>query len=405
MKDDPLLQSGTDYAVATIRHVIETFGPRAPGSQAEREAQEFLKGELETCTDGAVEIEPFDVHQKAFMGFVPVAAGLMLLGVVLYWILPWGALACSAAAAVVVLFEFVMYKRFLDPLFPKQVSHNVVGIRKPSGDMKRRLILCGHCDAAYEWRYALSSVGLLKLVVLMGTASALSKLVLDAGLVAFNPWWEGGYHGLWLWVGIFQFCLTPAFVALLFFTDFSVTVPGANDDLTGALVTVATAKYLKEAGIAFEHTELRFLITGSEEAGLRGAKAYTERHRQELTEIETVFLALETFRDLEHLAVCRRDMSGTVRHDPRVCTLLHEAGKRCGRNLISEVIYLGSSDAAAFTQAGIPASALAGMDPAPPQYYHTRLDDADNLNPDCIRAALAVALEAVKLYDEHGLGA
>ena len=30
-----------------VRHVIETFGPRAPGSRAEREAQEYIREEMQ----------------------------------------------------------------------------------------------------------------------------------------------------------------------------------------------------------------------------------------------------------------------------------------------------------------------------------------------------------------------
>jgi len=78
-------------------------------------------------------------------------------------------------------------------------------------------------------------------------------------------------------------------------------------------------------------------------------------------------------------------------------------GKKCGLDLPLSSIYLGSSDAAAFSQAGLKASALAAMDPSPARYYHTRLDDKENLSEECIEKAIEVLLEAVKIFDEKGL--
>ena len=41
----------------------------------------------------------------------------------------------------------------LDPFFPKKTSHNVVAVRKPKGEVKRRIIFSGHSDSANEWRF------------------------------------------------------------------------------------------------------------------------------------------------------------------------------------------------------------------------------------------------------------
>jgi hypothetical protein len=67
------------------------------------------------------------------------------------------------------------------------------------------------------------------------------------------------------------------------------------------------------------------------------------------------------------------------------------------------VIELGSTDAAAMSQAGVPASAFTAMDPTPARYYHTRLDTADNLSAQAIDTTVKLALETVFLYDEQGI--
>ena len=163
------------------------------------------------------------------------------------------------------------------------------------------------------------------------------------------------------------------------------------------------AKAMAETDTRFENTDVVVICSGSEEAGLRGAKAYVKAHEKELKEIETVVVACDTFRDLETMAVYDRDMSGTVKHDWGVKHLVQNAGKNCGYDLHFESVYIGASDAAAFTQKGIKATGFAAMDPTPPRYYHTRLDNADNLCPEAIEAGIEVMLEAACMYDKEGL--
>lgn len=49
--------------------------------------------------------------------------------------------------------EFLLYKQFMDPLYKKVEAHNLMGVRKPRGEVKRRIVISGHIDAAYEWRH------------------------------------------------------------------------------------------------------------------------------------------------------------------------------------------------------------------------------------------------------------
>lgn len=400
MPDNNIFKPYVTYCVEGIRRVIETFGPRDPGSDGERKTQEYFAAELSAWSD-EVHREDFTVHPKAFMGFMPVTGSLLLAAIVLYWIFPVAALALSVLAITVAVLQFLMYRRFLDPLFPRRTSTNVLAIRKPTAETKRRIIVSGHADAAYEWRFFIKGGRpLLKIVIAGAILGGAAKIAFDlVAVITSGSLFLPPVEGIFRTIGFVQLAAAPFFLALIFFSNFRVVSPGANDNLTGSLAAVAVMKYLHETGTRFEHTEVHCLITGSEEAGLRGAKAYAEKHSAELKSIETVFLALETFRDLEHLSVYNRDMSGTVKNDPAACALLQQAGRNRGFELPLASVYLGSTDAAALSQAGIPAAALAAMDPAPPRYYHTRLDHWDNLNPECIEAALRITLEAVTLYD------
>ena len=394
----------SEYVTNKAREVITVFGPRGPGSEGEKRAQQAVAEELKNYTD-KVEIENFKLHPKAFMGWMPIAGVLMLFSVALYWYLAVIGAILSVVTIVIFFFEFLRYRQFIDPFFPAAESCNVIATKNPTGPKKRTMILCGHMDAAFEWRFSYIHPRLLQAVILYSLLGMLFVFVTDLVFVLAKPGMGVEPQGVFGVLGLVRLWFVPAFVAILFFSNFSRVVPGANDNLSGVYVSVALAKLLLENDITLANTELKVLISGSEEAGLRGAKAYVKRHFEQLRQsnADTVFLALETFRDTEFMAVYNRDLHGTLRHHPLVCKLLKSAAETCGVKLPNASVYIGSTDATAFTQAKIPAAAMAAMDPAPPRYYHTREDNYNNMNPECIQLALQIVFEAVTQYDKTGM--
>jgi len=391
-----------DYVIRKTREVI-AFGQRAPGSPAETQAQQLVKAELEACCDGPVHLEPFPVAQRAFMGQHAVCSALLLLATVGYWISPWCAAPLSMLAFVVIVQEVLRYKQFIDPFFAKQTSHNVYGRVKPRGEVKRRIVLNGHADAAYEWHFLYHYPKIFPLFVLSSLGGLLLKVGLDLAFLVFSNGWADGYQGLWFYLGLAQLLFLPGVYVGFRFSDFRHVSPGANDNLTGTFITVGIAKHLHAAGQQLENTELVVLITGSEEAGLRGAKAFVEKHPDFADDVETIFVAVDTMRDLEHFTIYHRDLNGTVKHDAAVCKLLKDAGTACGRDLPYGSVFLGSSDGTAFTQGGWRAAAIAAMDPAPSDFYHNRRDTADNMSEECIGATIDILLSAMETYDRQGL--
>lgn len=391
------LRDAAGYVIDSARHVIETFGARDPGSEGERRMQEFVRDELIACADD-VRIEPFRVSPKALMGFLPVTGILFLVGIFAYEAVPAAAFAVCVLGVGIVALQFRRYWRVLDPFFPKRTSHNVYAVRRASGDCRRRIILGGHADAAYEWRYNLMGRGVLLGVIFWAIAGVCFVTILNFihVLQPVMPWLS--FPGLPILEGA-RFAFVPACVLAIFYSRFSVVAPGANDNLTGTFAAIAVLRQLHAMNVRFEHTEVCCLVTGSEEAGLRGAKAFAAAHNRELKEVPTAFLALDTLHDVEHFTVFDGDLNGTVRNDAAFGALVREAGKDCGFDLPSGTIRIGATDAAAFTQAGIAATALVAMDPSPPRYYHTRLDHWNNMDAECIRRSLAVALATVERYD------
>lgn len=398
-----------EYAVKGITKVCRRIGPRKPGSPEEYRAQQWLQKDMKNYCE-ETRIEEFTLHRQGFMGFIPFTVACGIASVFVNWFAsPIAALILCICAFVPLFFEFLMYKEFDDFLFPKQTSHNMIAVRKPKGEVKQRIVMVGHSDSQFEWTLNYLIGGLqAKLFVeipavvglIVQTVFALVCIIAGKGGAAVNI-----QSARWFFILFFVISCVfiPFEFAFLFFQSWTKSVPGASDNLSGCYVGMAVVKALDEAKVRFENTEVVVICSGSEEAGLRGSKAYAKAHEKELKEIPTCVVALDTFRDLETMAVYHRDLSGTLQHHDGTKVLVHDACANCGFDVKYESIYIGGSDAASFTQRGIPATGFAAMDPAPPRYYHTRLDTPENLRPEAIKAGIEIMIEACCMFDKDGI--
>lgn len=402
----------TNYAIKSIKNVCKNFGPRPVGSEAEQKAQEYMQADLEKWCDTAVRQE-YKCSDKAFMSWVPIGSVLLMINV-LFFTLGWNVLGLvfSAVTLFLVLAEFIFYKPVLDIFFPKKTSGNVYGVIKAKGETKKRIILSGHTDSAFEWTYTYKGgrpvVALIIVTavisILLGLGANIYGLIHFDGAFGSVVWGQGGNIALRI-LAVVMYLTVPILIMALRFCNYKMPVVGANDDLTGCFISCAAAKFLHDNDIRFENTEVAVLCAGGEEAGLRGAKAFAKENYDMLHEdgVETVFVGFDTIRELDFLDIYEKDMTGMVKNDRRVAELIQKAAKEVGFDVPIGTISLGSTDAAAMSQAKIPASSIVAMDPTPARYYHTRLDDADNLSAQAIDAGVKIALETVFLYDSEGI--
>ncbi|MBQ5480771.1 MAG: M20/M25/M40 family metallo-hydrolase [Clostridia bacterium] len=412
------LQKATAEGVAVVADIVGTCGPRPSGSEQELKGQKMLVDKLLPYAS-KVDTEPFEVHRQAFMGFIPftVICGVASVFVNWYWS-PIAAFILCVLAFIPLFFEFLRYDEFNDFLFPKQTSHNTYAVIPPAGEAKQRIVMVSHSDSQYEWTLnwyfgQIKGIGdkgglVAKLAVevpavvglVIQTIFALVCIIVGKGApagVLNNP--------RWFFVALFivSIVFIPLELSFIFFQSHTKSVPGASDNLSGCAVNLETVKAMQDAGVELAQTEIVAVFSGSEEVGLRGAKAFAKAHKEEYEDMPTIVVALDTFRDLEDMAIYDRDLSGTLRHDWQVKNLLKNAALNCDRDHPFESIYVGGSDAAAFTRQGYKATTLAAMNPDPPVYYHTRGDTVDNMRPECIAVGIDIMVEAICMYDSIGL--
>lgn len=402
----------SNFAIREIKKVCENIGPRPAGSEGEEKGQDYIE-QLMTPVADSVTREKFSLSPNAFMGWVTVDGILVLIAALLGIAAFSGLVPQSistvlhiistvlvAVAVIVLLGEFLFYKKLLDPFFKKAESSNVICVRKAAGETKRRIILGGHMDSAYEWRY--TYLGGAKLVTFI-VITAVLGLVFTLGLGIAGIFVDNETAQIVMLVC--QAIAMLPMIAVLFFVNRKIAVDGAADDLTGVFTSMAVLLYLRNNDIRFENTEVVAVSTGAEEEGLRGSKAFAAAHSQEYNNdgVETVFVALDTLRDYEFMSVVEKDMTGTVALNKQACALMMKAAENAEIPVKLTTTPLGSTDAAAMQQGGVKSVGFTGMDPAPARYYHTRLDTVKILEMKTLEASLKVALETVFLFDEQGL--
>lgn len=397
-------REAAEYMVKEITYICKNLGKRDPGSEGEKKACEYMAKVLkEDCGCDRADVESFSENPGSFFGWLFFTLTFVLAAVVLYFFAPIASVILIALGLLLALLQFGLYIKAVDIFFPKKTGHNVTAIKKCTGETKRRIIFNGHPDAAWEWpvNYALGGVG-FEGHALIGFAGAFYYLILSIIQVAVNgsagadistPLGKAGLWGL---------IFVPFIFGLYFMVNYRRVVDGANDNLSGCYMGIALLKALKDEGIEFENTELGVVLTGSEEAGLRGAKAWCEAHKDEFNDVPTFIYSFDTIHDPKFLMVNYRDLNATVKADADASDLFMEAADelniQCRKGMVPPLG--GATDSAAFAQAGLRSAGITGLNHKLESYYHTRRDSYDNMNLDGLADCFAATVKVLEKFDE-----
>ncbi len=399
LKDSELSHHASNV-IQNAGKIIENFGDRDPGSQGEKEATHFLQKEFEPLVD-RTDIQTFPVVPKLFMGVGTYCMVFELLAVLFYWIVPWLGFVFAVLGLAIFLSISWFYVSIFDRFLARKESQNLMCIKKPKGEIRKRIVIHGHIDTSYEMRFQLKSRKLYIVLVFAAILFVLVNFLISTLNLVFNTKWNNGYISGWMVVGIIITLFSLISIPTFLFYNYKVVSPGANDNLSGSLVPLEVAKICKEKSWELENTEILYLTTGSEEAGTRGAKHFAEANNEMLSSVETIFISLDVLADSDKITALSSDHNGMVKMDERVQELLSRAAEE--RNIKLRILPFppgaGSTDAARFQRAGFRAGSVLAVDHDLPTWYHTRKDTPDVMDKECLAKVIDLMLATLEIYD------
>jgi len=394
----------TDYMYNFVKKVIDDIGPRASCSEEEKRLGRLLVEEWKPICD-RVEAETFTCSPNAFLGFMPITVLFYFAAVIAYWFLPPLSFAMAAISFIMVFFEFLLYREFVDLLFPRKQGENIIGAIRPKGNASRRVIVSGHMDSAYEFNVFYYLRDFAKPVVRIALVGVF--IALGGSLAKTIAYFSGFANATaFMGIGFTMIALTPVVGIFLFFHSYK-PVPGAMDDMAGIAIVTGLGKYLDEAktnGDWYpEKTEVVMLATSSEEAGLRGAKRYVSKHLKELKATTTYGLFLDNIYDEKYLTVTDREIWPVAKSDPELIKMAQDVAAHHNWPIAVRSIPLGAggTDAAAFSVKGIPSICLLCQDISQVvPNYHTRNDTYEHIRPQSLAVSLQMVIDILKRIDE-----
>ncbi len=398
--------NAAQYMIDEITHIIKTFEKRDPGSKGERQSCEYMAETLKNdCGCDRIQIESFKENPGSFFGWIYFTITFALLAIPCFFFCPLASVILVIAGFTIMVLQFGMYKKVVDKFFPEKTGTNVTAIKSCKGEVKRRILFNGHPDACWEWpvNYRFGGVA-FELHAIICVLGALYYLILAIiklakfgfGYVPFTteePLFIASLVGL---------VFVPFMLGLYKMWNKKRVVDGANDNLSGCYIGIAILKALQDEGIEFENTEVGVVITGSEEAGLRGSKAWCEAHMNEFRDVPTFFYSYDTIHDPKYLMANYRDLNATVKSDKDASDLFMECAEELGIHCLKGMVppLGGATDNAAFSQAGFRSAGITGLNHALEDYYHTRRDTYDNMNAQGLADCYAVSVKVLEKFDE-----
>ena len=397
-------EKSAQYMVNEITHICKNLPKRDPGSEGERLACEYMADVMKNdCGCEKVDVESFKENPGSFYGWIHITFTFCFIALALFFFLQGSKIAAIVNIVLVALgwllalLQFGMYKKVVDFMFPEKTGTNVTAIKSCTGEVKRRIFFNGHPDAAWEWPANYAGGGVLfEGLIIISAIGTLYYLVLNIMLLCGST-----FESLKL-AALIGLVFTPFWLYMFFMWNRYRIVDGANDNLSGCYMGIAILKAMKDAGIELENTEVGVILSGSEEAGLRGAKAWCEAHKGEFQDVPTFIYSYDTIHDPKYLLTNYRDLNATVKADKDVSDLFMEAAAelniKCSKGMVPPLG--GATDNAAFAQGGFRSTGITGLNHKLENYYHTRRDSYDNMDLKGLADCYAVSVKVLDMFND-----
>lgn len=386
--------------------LLEKYGSRIPGTKGSTDAAGAIAQIMRRFCDDVSE-ETFTMHPGSLFNIGRVISLIYVLSAVSLYVggaFVYVSLALCLLGLVYACIHYFLYGAVFDRLFRKRPGCNAAGVIEPAGEVRQQVIVVGHHDSPYVFNYLSRFERLAGIRFLLAMLFYLFITAISV-MAVLQP--IGGTVWQLTGAGLVLTLAGLVFLVPLFFFISTKASPGAGDNLNGSSIALHIGKYFagkKESGAALKHTRLIVLSTDGEEAGQRGAIAYSRRHREELTAVPSVVLNFDSIYTLKNLAVLLRDRHGFLPLSAPLARECIDIGAKLGYSLKAIPAPFGSgTDAAAFAREGIEAVAMIAMPAsmfAKEYIYHTMRDTVDRIEPEAVEAVFNIAINYIARKDQ-----
>ncbi|MFD1139659.1 M28 family metallopeptidase [Larkinella insperata] len=282
------------FTVATFMRDLCRLPHRGAATVNEASAIDLLTAALREL-QATVLVEPFRTPPT----YVPVIYWLIGSVVVGLFTLPWLGWVSVGWTWCWIVMNWLFFNWRYSPvtrLPPQVTSHNVIGHwrEKEDGGRKERnapimkVILMAHYDTApISLLYRNDRVGSFHLSIVMSLV-----LMLVAGLLMILE--QAGLGTRWLVLfrnGLIAYFVLQALLGTLGYWLYGYS-NGASDNATGVAAALATAERLQQ--VYLPGMDVEVVLTGAEEAGMMGSRAYLEKHIDSWPKGRTVVVNFDT---------------------------------------------------------------------------------------------------------------
>jgi hypothetical protein len=396
-------------ALAFTGKIVDSFGPRLTGSQACGSAADSILEEAKPFADKAG-IERFPVHPGAFLGFIKVLVVFYIVAAAGLVFVPLASAILSTLSIGILVFGFFLYREVLDPFFPKVEGKNVVAVLEPEGKAEAQLILSGHHDSAKIFNFYVNRPELYSRKVYGGIGSVVLQWLLSIIVAAVSGWAIGtpvfGFDLLRLLAGLAFLAALPLVLPLWDFAADEGT-PGAGDNMAATAIALEIFKEFAErskAGKGLKRTRLVFASFDAEEAGLRGARAFARRRKEEFDALPSYGYNMDCVYNIEDLRILTSDLNNFVKLDgwaaQRLAALAADEGIKAPKAPLA--FLTGGTDAAELQAAGARAASLVAMswsNESRANAYHTPADTIDAVDPAAVEALIRLGIRFAEDID------
>lgn len=407
----------SNYALNIIKEICNKFGPRYSCSEEELKTNQWVREELNHfCND--VTLDTFKTHPHFYpQGIIILSSVFFSLGLLfipLAFPYPILSTIMILSGAGILVLELMFLRGWFSFLFPKKISSNVFGSVKPKKQIRKKVIIEGHTDSAKQMplanyersfpvvRFSLG-MGYILFTFIFSIAKVIVLGILNEKVILFS-------YSIFVWTKLDWYyygaiiILFPFFIVVISGLIGEDVVMGANDNLSGTAIAIATGKYFVDHPL--EHVELIIGSMGSEEVGEKGAEYFIKTH-PELVK-DAFILVLDAVGAGSELCIVERDFMHFSKYDDELIELVTAAYKEYQLDnpqaveFKQVVLPMGSSDASRYAKKGLKSTFLVARagEMNKPANWHTITDTFENIEKKMMTDVLGIVIEFVEMIDD-----